>query len=246
MPIRVVAWNIRQGGGKRCGGIVQALIKLGTDVAVISEYRHNDPWSMAEQLSTAGFSDQVLGADPMRGHAGLLIVSRLPLKTGDLVYRSDMDGHRFAHVTVNEWHLCGAYIPGSEPPRERKPSFWRFLLDEVEPVLRDVPAVVIGDLNTGLHYRDEPGATLVCAAEMAEFEERGWRDGWISRNPLARPPATWWSPQAKTPYRLDHALVSPASPRLRHVDYPERLDDGTPFAGPGGLSDHLPLLSDLP
>ena len=134
----------------------------------------------------------------------------------------------------------------SVPELERKPAFWRFLVNDVEPVLRDVPAVVVGDLNTGLHYRDEPGATLVCAAEMAEFETRGWRDGWISRNPLARPPATWWSPQAKTPYRLDHALVSPASPRLRHVDYPERLDNGTPFVGPGGLSDHLPLVIDLP
>jgi exonuclease III len=246
MPIRVVAWNIRQGGGKRCGTIVKAFTSLGTDVAVISEYRHNDRWAIAERLSTIGFTHQVTGADPLGGYAGLLIASRFPLEAGPVVYACAVDGHRFAHVVVGQWNICGAYIPGSEPPRERKPAFWRFMLDEVEPAIREVPAVVVGDLNTGLHYRDEPGATFVCAAEMAEFEKRGWHDGWISRNPSARPPATWWSPQARKPYRLDHSLMSPASPRVRHVDYPERLDDGTRLAGSSGLSDHLPLLIDLP
>lgn len=244
--MRVVAWNIRQGGGSRCGRIVSAIGALAADLVVISEYLRSGSASVSEMLAAAGLHHQLAACDPLGGHGGLLVAASEPFESGPVRYRSESDGHRFAHLVVSGWHIGVAYIPAFEPPRIRKQAFWRFLLDEVEPVLRSSPALVVGDLNTGLHYRDEPGATFVCALEMAEFEVRGWRDGWIAGHRSARPPATWWSPQLNTPYRLDHALLSPVSSRAVAVDYPEHLPDGTPIVGPGGLSDHLPLVVDLP
>jgi alkanesulfonate monooxygenase SsuD/methylene tetrahydromethanopterin reductase-like flavin-dependent oxidoreductase (luciferase family) len=40
--VRLLAWNIRQGGGSRLAGIVAALVRHDADVLVLSEYRGGD------------------------------------------------------------------------------------------------------------------------------------------------------------------------------------------------------------
>jgi hypothetical protein len=40
MAFRLVAWNIRQGGGQRCPKIVAARRMFGADLVVLSEYRY--------------------------------------------------------------------------------------------------------------------------------------------------------------------------------------------------------------
>ena len=83
--------------------------------------------------------------------------------------------------------------------------------------------LLTGDLNTGLHYRDQPGADFECADLMAEFESRGWRDAWIERNRDQRPPISFMT-TAKIGIRLDYAYLSPKAPRARDVDYVEVLN----------------------
>jgi exonuclease III len=111
--------------------------------------------------------------------------------------------------------------------------------------MRTVPTLLIGDLNTGLHYRDEPGATFDCSEAMVELQQRGWTDAWIEQGRGKRPPASWWSPGYKTPYRLDHALLSPVSSRATTVEYPTHLDGDRMLCGRGALSDHTPLVVTL-
>lgn len=242
----IVGWNVRQGGGARCRDIVRALGDLETDVAVISEHRATGRGRLEELLAEQAYVHRLGGEDPTGGHTGLLVASRRPMDVGPITFDSALDGHRFRHVTVAGWQLACCYIPGSEPDSSRKQDFWQFLLDVAEPALRSAPAVLIGDLNTGMHYRDEPGATFACSEALVELEHRGWTDAWISRNPQKRPPASWWSPGHRTPYRLDHALLSPASRRATCVDYPTSLDSGALLGGKDALSDHTPLVLTLP
>jgi exodeoxyribonuclease III len=243
VTLTVTAWNVRQGGGERAQRIVDAIATLQTDVAILSEWRANARNGLAARLEAAGFVHQVARPDPLGKYASILVASRRRIEVGPIVYTDVDDGHRFCHVVVDGWSIGGAYIPGHEDWNDRKQRFWSFILATWAEQVAG-PALLCGDLNTGLWYRDEPGATLCCHDQHAALEHAGWRDAWIERNRQARPPATWFSPTGNG-FRLDHALLSPNAPRSRRVDYPREIGDAS-VLGRGGLSDHLPLVISLP
>lgn len=244
MALKVVAWNVRQGGGGRAPRLADAVRTLSPDVVMISEYRHISRHGLAERLAAAGLGHQVESPDPRDGYTGMLICSRHQIDTGDVAFDSVTDGHRFCHFVVKGWDLVSSYIPGMKAEANRKEKYWQFLVNEAGPALAERRCLIAGDLNTGLHYRDELGATLACSELMQELFDAGWRDAWVERNRIARPPGTWIS-TAGNPFRLDHALLSPKSPRARNVDYPVVIG-GEGVLGPGGLSDHLPVVISLP
>jgi exonuclease III len=234
------------GGGPHCPGIAAALQDLGAEVAVLSEHRPNGRGRLERHLDDAGFIHQIGGRDPNpKGHTGLLIASRVPVEDGELEFRSVTDSHRFRHLRVKGWDIACCFIPGTQRGGHRKEDYWRFVLAELDPALRDRPSLLIGDLNTGVHYRDELGATFSYHQDFRELEERGWRDAWTERQPRGRPPGSWWSPRYNNPFRLDHALLSPAAPRSRTAEYPTELADGTRLCGTGTLSDHAPVVITL-
>lgn len=242
MTLTITAWNVRQGGGDQVQRIVQALEHLQTDIAVVSEWRATSPNGFTQLLAEAGYSHQVAEPDPSGGYASVLVASKRPITKGEVFYGDATDGHRFQHVDVlgTSWSIAAAYVPGFEHGSDRKERFWRFLLDRLGSDVAN-PTLLCGDLNTGLHYRDELGATFRSHQQQGELERAGWRDAWIERNPTQRPPGTWFSPQYNNPFRLDHALLSPAAPRAVSVDYPSAIAE-EPVLGAGGLSDHLPLV----
>lgn len=242
----VTAWNIRQGGGDRAPRIVDALVATGADVAVLSEWRATSRNRLIDHLGNAGYVHTIERPDPEGGYAALLIASRLSIESGANSYLDVRDGHRFVEfrVTGVPHLIAGALIPGHESDNDRKASFWNYIVDEWAPSVGDEPALLCGDLNTGLHYRDELGATFTCSDQMESLYRGGWRDGWIERNRSSRPPATWYSPGYDNPFRLDHAILSPTAKRAQEVEYPTQIGDDQ-VLGPGGLSDHLPLVVTL-
>ena len=242
----VTAWNIRQGGGDRVHRIVQSLVKLGTDIAILSEWRATSPNDIIGHLRSAGYAHCLERPDPDGGYAAVLVVSRVPIVPGENSYDDDGDGHRFVEfrITDTDHLIAGVLIPGHEPENDRKQRFWRYLVEQWAPTVSGSPALLCGDFNTGLHYRDELGATFECAEQLEAMYHAGWRDAWIERNQKSRPPATWFSPKYDNPFRLDHALLSPMSKRARHVNYPEGVS-GQQVLGAHGLSDHRPIVITL-
>lgn len=242
--LKVFAWNVQQGGGGRIPRIVAAIESENPDVVVISEPRAGGSNCIASRLEDAGYVEQQGGEDPSgSAYAALLIASRSPFEQGDVAFSSEADGHRFQHVKVNDLDLVGLYIPGIGAPDRRKQKFWDFLADEAAPKLVGRKAMLIGDLNTGLHYRDELGATLHCSEQFQTLLDAGWVDAWVDRNRKERPPGTWISNDGN-PFRLDHALVSPMAGRAKSVAYPAELN-GEPVFGENRLSDHLPVVVEL-
>lgn len=242
MALTVMAWNVLQGGGERAARLAEAVRTVGPDVLMVTEYRHRAKHRLAERLAESGLVHQIEDADPA-GYAGMLTASRHPLTPGDVAFGSETDSHRFRHLVVRGWDLVSAYVPGMSAEANRKEKYWQFLVDQAGPALAQRKCLITGDLNTGLHYRDEPGATLTCANHMQALFDAGWRDAWVERNRRSRPPGTWIS-NTGSPFRLDHAFLSPAAPKAR-VDYPPMIDTEK-VLGRGGLSDHLPVVVRLP
>jgi len=157
-------------GGKRPRPRVVAAIThrdIAPDVVYLSECRANGSDGIAEGLRRAGYEHQRVGPDPMGGHAGLFRAARIKTEAiGHPDFASSPDSHRLMHDRVLGWDLVSAYIPGRHSQNTRKHDYWTYLIETLCPELLGGRAVILGDLNTGLHYRDEPGATLYCADLM--------------------------------------------------------------------------------
>src|SRR5271156_6409755 len=74
--MRLLAWNIRQGGGTRLPAIAQALARHEADILVLSEYRGGDSaLRLCEALERLGYP-HITAPRPPPGKNGVLIAAR--------------------------------------------------------------------------------------------------------------------------------------------------------------------------
>ncbi len=230
--LRLLAWNIRQGGGARLPAIIEALARHDADILVISEYRGGDSANrLCAALAGLGYRHQT-GLGPPPGRNGVLIAARRPFREHGAVSTAVPEPYRMVRVELAGLQLCGIYMPNLL----RKVPYWEALIAALAAAA-DGPALAIGDFNTCRAYVDEPGAIDATAHYMDKAEAIGFCDLWRRRYPEGRE-FSWYSTRGNG-FRIDHAFVSPAlAARARVVRYShqERL---------AGLSDHAPLILDV-
>jgi exodeoxyribonuclease-3 len=231
--MRLLAWNIRQGGGARLPAIVEALARHDADVLVLSEYRGGDSaLRLREALERLGYP-HTTSPRPPPGKVGVLIAARRRLRAPAALDEALPEPHRLVHVEIGKLSLCGVYMPNLLA----KVPYWEAVVANLASKI-DRHALAIGDFNTCRAYVDEPGAIDRCAYFMDRVAEMGFCDLWRQRYPEGRE-FSWYSHRGNG-FRIDHAFLSPAlAKRAGPVRYShdERLS---------GLSDHSALILDLP
>ena len=80
--MRLVAWNIRSGGGQRAAGIVDQLRRWRPELVLLREFRDPEPSGVvARARASAGLDHQRSTARPERPvENALLLASRWPLR----------------------------------------------------------------------------------------------------------------------------------------------------------------------
>jgi exodeoxyribonuclease-3 len=231
--LRLLAWNIRQGGGSRLVGIMAAIARHDADVLVLSEYRGGDS-ALRLRAALAGIGYRTvteLAPPPQR--VGVLIAARRRFFEHGALCVSVEEPYRLVDVDLGAVRLTGVYMPNLL----RKVPYWQALVDGLAARV-DGDALAIGDFNTCRAYVDEPGAIDATAHFMDRMEAIGFRDLWRNRYPDGRE-YSWYSHRGNG-FRIDHAFLSPSlAGRAGVVRYSheERL---------AGLSDHSVLLVELP
>ncbi len=244
--MRVVAWNIRAGGGARSAGVADQLARWRADVVLLSEFRATEPSrSLARVLAERGLRHQLTTAgDDAPAANGLLLASRWPLRAapGGAVPTD----RRWLLARVGApapFHLGGMHVP-------TQGSGGKYVFhDAVLRVARDWsrgPALLIGDTNSGMPGIDEE--VPVFGPREARFldalESCGFRDAFRHAHGRRRA-YTWYSPNGRNGFRLDQAFLEPALlSRLVGVRYVW----GRPRGGATtreALSDHAALIVDL-
>ena len=231
--MRLLAWNIRQGGGSRLAGIVAALARHDADVLILSEYRGGDSADrLRAALALAGYRhcSELL---PPSQRTGVLIAARRGFSTHGVLCMDVPEPHRLVEVDLGTIRLIGVYMPNLL----KKVPYWQALLAAFATRVDD-DALAIGDFNTCRAFVDEPGAIDATAHFMDRVEAVGFRDLWRHRYPDGRE-YSWYSHRGNG-FRIDHAFLSPGlADRAGMVRYShdERL---------ARLSDHSVLLLDLP
>jgi exodeoxyribonuclease-3 len=215
LKVKLLSWNIRSGGGKRCDAIADSIGGYDADVIVLSEYRPRSTVPLLRQLENLGYGQFVL-SDPDPKVGGVAIVSRLrmveekPLGAlGTFAPRL-----RIARIPDADLRVCGFYGP---LPRDPYHECWRGALR----ALREqgpFPTIVTGDFNTGAPGGDGPGPRFLCSQYFAKLSTFGFVDLWRREREVGAQEHTWYGP--RHPYRIDHAFGSRSVlPRVQRCWY---------------------------
>jgi exodeoxyribonuclease-3 len=232
-PLRLLAWNIRQGGGTSLAAIAAALARHESDVQVITEYRGGDS---AERLRAAlaalGYR-HMTALTPPPGRNGVLIASRHPFDDGGPLSEALPEPCRIVRGYFGAIGIYGIYMPNLL----KKVPYWEALIAALAVESLGAEALAIGDFNTCRAYVDEAGAIDPCAHYLDAVAAVGFCDMWRRRHPEGRE-FSWYSTRGNG-FRIDHAFLSPAlAARAGPIRYSH--EDRC-----NGLSDHAPLILDL-
>ena len=232
IALRLLAWNIRQGGGTRLPRIAEALKGHDADILVLSEYRGGPSAPrLCAALHALGYRHATTLVPPP-GRNGVLVAARHPFREGGAVDLGLPEPYRMVSVDFATFRLIGIYMPNLLA----KIPYWDALIAALSSHSAD-RALAIGDFNTCRAYLDEAGAIDRTAHYMDTIEQIGFRDLWRHRYPDRRE-YSWFSTK-RNGFRIDHAFLSQhlaACARTIHYSHEERI---------AGLSDHSPLVLEL-
>jgi exonuclease III len=245
--MRIVAWNIRAGGGRRISGIARQIERWQPQVVTLSEFRATPPSrSLAQALSDQGLSFQLSTADtetPRRN--AMLIASIWPIKIS-LSEFSPNDAHRWLLGRIQgprPFYLGAMHVPNRVTGR--KYDFQKSVIDTVLQ-LKNRPALIAGDTNSGIPKIDEqsPAFNQKEADWIRKLEKLKWQDAFRFLHGNQRV-YSWYSPNAGNGFRLDQAFINPHMIRqLKGSAYfwgrPE-----TASSRRDALSDHAALILDF-
>lgn len=244
--MRLVAWNIRAGGGRRVDGIARQLARWTPDVIALCEFRGTPPSAeLATRLAEGGHPHQCHAIDRRRpGLNGVLVASRWPVRPVRLA-AAPIDPCRWllASVGARPSLVVGAMHVPNRVSGKKYP-----FLDAVLACIarwRLGPALLLGDTNSGRRRIDEevPAFNAREEAWIDALADRGWVDAF--RHVRGDAPAySWYSPNGRHGFRIDQAFVNRALvDRVRDARYVwgRGGDDGRREA----LSDHAALIVDL-
>lgn len=244
--MRIVAWNIRAGGGARVDAIAAQLRRWRPDIVALSEFRGTPPsQTLAARLSARGLVRQQTTVDPHRpARNSLLVASRYPLRSLSLAGPRP-ESTRWLPLAVEApqpFALAAMHAPNMVTGRKYP------FLDAVHGVARrwrNGPALIIGDTNSGRMGVDEESSAFTPKEEawIDTMEAEGWSDAFRLLHPRKRD-YTWYSPNAGNGFRLDQAFPNTELvPRLKRVRHLWGKSRGDPRRE--ALSDHAALIVDL-
>jgi exonuclease III len=244
--MRIVAWNIRAGGGRRVATLTRQLQRWTPDVVALSEFRATGPSrALAAALAAGGLPHQVTTANRARPQANaLLVAARWPLRRIHLHAAPSEAGRWLVAAVAAPLPLVLGAMHVPNRASGRKYPF----LDAVLACARrwrHGPALLVGDTNSGRRGLDEQVPAF-------NAREEGWIDaladcGWLDAFRHVRADArayTWYSPNGRNGFRIDQAFVNAAL--LAHLTAVEYVWGRPARRGRRDtLSDHAALLVDL-
>jgi exonuclease III len=109
--MRLLAWNILQGGGSRLARIADALAHRDADILVLSEYRGGESAvRLLAGLDALGYR-YVTQLTPPPSRNGVLIAARCAFREHGSVGRRLPEPYRMVSVEFPSFRLSGVYMP---------------------------------------------------------------------------------------------------------------------------------------
>ena len=227
--LRILSWNIRQGGGSRIQKQVNALESEGPEIVILSEFRNNDSGSKIRlALLKAGYRYQNVSA-ALTNDNSAAIFSKLPCNQRLFPQSDEIFPHNVVCNDYDAFSVFGMYLP-----HKKKHKLFDFLLTEIS---QGKPAILAGDFNTGKNHIDQKGNSFWYEEKLFALEKQDYVDAFRHKHGSVQE-YSWYSHQGNG-YRYDHTYLHKSLlPILTDCVY---LHDWREQ----GLSDHSPMLLSL-
>ena len=227
--IKILSWNIRQGGGSRISAILAFLRKADADVLVLSEFRNNARGvTLRSELMKSGYRYQCVSPSGSEVNS-VSIVSKYP---GNCILHMESDpiyGSNLLEFNLGAFSIMGGYFPHKKH---------HVLFDYIQSMTeRDHPFILCGDLNTGINRADQQGDSFWYEDDFKRLVDGPMVDAFrLIQGDISE--FSWFS-HGGNGYRYDHCLVSSEIAFL--VDDCDYLQD----AREKEISDHAPMILTL-
>lgn len=244
--MRIIAWNIRAGGGRRAAALARQLVRWRPDVVALSEFRATPPSrALAAVLAEDGLVHQLTTAHRRRRAANaLLVAARWPLRAVRLPG---------APRERDRWLMAGVDAPlpvtvgAMHVPNRVSGRKYPYLAAVLRCARRWTagPALFVGDTNSGRRHLDEETPVFNAREDgwLAHLAACGWVDAFRHLRPDARA-YTWYSPSGGNGFRIDQAFLNASLlAHLKNAAY--AWGRGGPSRRRDALSDHAALIVDL-
>lgn len=224
--MKILSWNIRQGGGTRSDSIASILIKDNSDVIILSEFQNNTSGQLIRiKLMMNGYYFQSPSTDDSEKN-GVLIATKKPCS-----FLLDTDTKDFPEsvvlCTLNNYFIYGVYLP-----HKKKHCRLEYIMEKLKSF--PYPSILAGDFNTGFNRIDQVGDSFWYQEQLRSLNKLDIIDAWRSIHGNKKE-YSWFSHQ-QNGYRYDHTWISkPLESCIKECYYLHEWREE-------GLSDHSPMI----
>jgi len=227
--MKILSWNIRQGGGSRIPAILTMLKKENPDIICLNEW-HNNKSGLQLQIALLrmGYTYQVVSAAKSNDNTAF-ICSKYPCSSE--LYKGIDDNYDANVVTASydAFDVHSVYFPHKKKHQ---------LFDLFENwKTRDRPQIIVGDYNTGINGIDQKGNSFWYQDEFINLSQLGFVDAFRYSNEDIQE-YSWYSHQGNG-FRYDQNFVSQSLiPVVQDCKYLHQYREEK-------ISDHSPMLLTL-
>ena len=241
--MRILSWNILQGGGRRTDNILATIQSHQPDIVALQEFRHSSSKAkLIEGLEELGLSHNYIPDTTDATTHTVALFSYYPIECKPLNPEPENTTDAVLALQANI-----SIIDSEEPdidlitlhlPHKQKQLPYFKALQNRTAELKDHHAIMIGDFNCGIPFEDSETKSFYATQQFQSLLSQGWTDAWRSRNPDKRE-YTWVSSRKGNGFRYDHALVTAGlDQRISHIEYDHEPREA-------GFSDHSLLIVDI-
>lgn len=195
--LKIIAWNIQQGGGSRTAAIIAALKATRAQIITLNEFKNNTSGlAIRIALLRSGFLHQAVTKAPGTTNS-VLIASALPFDS--VLHHALIDDFPYSVLSAKfkAFDVYGLYLP-----HKKHHTLFPYLRSQLKD---QRPAILCGDFNTGYNYIDQKGKSFWYSEELDKMKEIGYWDAFRHFYPDEKT-YSWYSHHGNG-FRYDHIWV---------------------------------------
>jgi endonuclease/exonuclease/phosphatase family metal-dependent hydrolase len=200
--VKLLVWNIQQGGGRRHERIAVSIAAHNADLVALIEFVPGTALPLLTRLGETGLTHQICAESNGRDHTVCVLskmrVTRRPSEFSLL----DASG-LWLEVCVPGRGFSAGIVHVPTKKNQKRP--YCDALVELAQKRYGEPFVFAGDFNTGRHPEDGDLQSLGCVDRFERMQEAGFTDAWRQFHGDRK--ECTFAVDGKE-YRIDHALVS--------------------------------------
>ena len=227
--IKIISWNIRQGGGSRINKIIKAIHHHNPQILTLNEYRNNvSGVKLRTELLQLGYRYQFV--TNAKTDANSVIVASKIAGESRLYPNSDSEyADNIICASFDAFDIYGVYFP-----HKKKHRLFDFLQEHL-PAQKS--SIIAGDYNSGINGLDQKGKSFWYEDELKALNKIGYIDAFRLKHGYVEE-YSWYSHQGNG-YRYDHTYIHEdlrAITSKCYFDHQVRQD---------GVSDHSLMVLEL-